>query len=86
MADKTGTLTKRKFKVKLCSIHGKLFSFQMDDINNNNYISKMNIDNFEELEISKEAKSKTIRIAKKKNSNVIISNKYTSKIMVKYLA
>jgi hypothetical protein len=31
----------------------------------------------------KEAKSKTIRIAKKKNSNVIISNKYTSKIMVK---
>ena len=60
VADKTGTLTKRKFIVKLCSIHGKLFSFQMDDINNNNYISKMNIDNFEELEISKEAKSKTL--------------------------
>ena len=31
----------------------------------------------------KEAKSKTIRIAKKKNSNVIISNKYSSKIMIK---
>ena len=35
--DKTGTLTKRKVELKLCSIHGKLFSFQFDDVKNDNY-------------------------------------------------
>ena len=54
MTDKTGTLTKRKFEVKLCSIHGKLFNLQM---NNDTNIYKMGEDDIKDSEIIKETKS-----------------------------
>ena len=59
VTDKTGTLTKRKFDLKLCSIHGKLFSFQFDEIKDNSYIFKIKEDDINELEILKEAKSQS---------------------------
>ena len=59
LTDKTGTLTKRKVELKLCSIHGKLFSFQFDDVKNDNYIFKIKEDDINELEVIKELNSKT---------------------------
>jgi magnesium-transporting ATPase (P-type) len=54
LTDKTGTLTKRKFEVNLCSIDGKLFNLQK---NNDNNIFPIEGDNIDELEIIKEAES-----------------------------
>ena len=54
VTDKTGTLTKRKVEVKLCSIHGKLFNLQM---NNDTGIYTMGEDDIKDLDIVKEAKS-----------------------------
>ena len=63
VTDKTGTLTKRKFDLKLCSIHGKLYSFQFDDIKDDAYIFKIKEEikegDVSELEILKEAKSQS---------------------------
>ena len=60
VADKTGTLTKRKYEVKLCSIHGKLFSFQIDDIINDRYIFSTKEDYINDLKITKEVENKTV--------------------------
>ena len=57
VTDKTGTLTKRKFDLKLCSIHGKLYSFQFDDIRDDSFIFQVKENDINELEILKEAKS-----------------------------
>ena len=57
VTDKTGTLTKRKFDLKLCSIHGKLYSFQFDDIRDDSFIFQVKENDLNELEILKEAKS-----------------------------
>ena len=54
LTDKTGTLTKRKFELKLCSIHGKLYSFQFDDIKDDSHIFQIKEDDINELEILKE--------------------------------
>ena len=59
LTDKTGTLTKRKFELKLCSIHGKLYSFQFDDIKDDSYIFQAREDDINELEIIKESKSQS---------------------------
>ena len=59
LTDKTGTLTKRKFELKLCSIHGKLYSFQFDDIKDDSYIFNIKEDDVNELEILKESKSQS---------------------------
>ena len=59
LTDKTGTLTKRKFELKLCSIHGKLYSFQFDDIKDDSHIFQIKEDDINELEILKEAKSQS---------------------------
>ena len=59
ITDKTGTLTKRKFDLKLCSIHGKLYSFQFDDIKDDSYIFQIKENDINELEILKEAKSQS---------------------------
>ena len=59
VTDKTGTLTKRKFDLKLCSIHGKLYSFQFDDIKDDSYIFQIKENDINELEILKEAKSQS---------------------------
>ena len=59
LTDKTGTLTKRKFELKLCSIHGKLYSFQFDDIKDDSYIFQSKEDDINELEIIKESKSQS---------------------------
>ena len=59
LTDKTGTLTKRKFELKLCSIHGKLYSFQFDDLKDDSYIFKIKEDDINDLEILKEAKSQS---------------------------
>ena len=55
LTDKTGTLTKRKFEVKLCSIKGRLFSFQFNDIENDIFVGV----DINELEIIKVEKSKS---------------------------
>ena len=57
VTDKTGTLTKRKFDLKLCSIHGKIYSFQFDDIRDDSFIFQVKENDINELEILKEAKS-----------------------------
>ena len=57
VTDKTGTLTKRKFDLKLCSIHGKIYSFQFDDIRDDSFIFQVKENDLNELEILKEAKS-----------------------------
>ena len=59
LTDKTGTLTKRKFELKLCSIQGKLYSFQFDDVKDDSYIFKVKEDDINDLEILKEAKSQS---------------------------
>ena len=59
LTDKTGTLTKRKFELKLCSIHGKLYSFQFDDIKDDSHIFQVKEDDINELEILKEANSQS---------------------------
>ena len=59
LADKTGTLTKRKFELKLCSIHGKLYSFQFDDVKDDSHIFQVKEHDTNELEILKEAKSQS---------------------------
>ena len=59
LADKTGTLTKRKFELKVCSIHGKLYSFQFDDLIDDSYIFQIKEDNINDLEILQEAKSQS---------------------------
>ena len=41
LTDKTGTLTKRKFDLKICSIHGKLYSFQFDELKDESYIQEV---------------------------------------------
>ena len=57
VTDRTGTLTKRKFDLKLCSIHGKIYSFQFDDIRDDSFIFQVKENDLNELEILKEAKS-----------------------------
>ena len=59
LTDKTGTLTKRKFELKLCSIHGKLFNFNFDDLKDDSYIFRIKEDDINELEILQEARSQS---------------------------
>ena len=57
LTDKTGTLTKRKFELKLCSIQGKLFDFDLNEQKDENYIFRIKEDNVNELEIMQELNS-----------------------------
>ena len=59
LTDKTGTLTKRKFELKICSIHGKLYSFQFDELKDDSYIFHIKEDDINELEILQEARSQS---------------------------
>ena len=59
LTDKTGTLTKRKFELKLCSVHGKLYNFQFDDLKDESYIYRIKDDDINELEILQEARSQS---------------------------
>ena len=59
LTDKTGTLTKRKFELKICSIHGKLYSFQYDELKDDSYIFRIKEDDINELEILQEARSQS---------------------------
>lgn len=59
LTDKTGTLTKRKFDLKICSIHGKLYSFQFDELKDESYIHQIKEDDINDLEILQEAKSQS---------------------------
>ena len=59
LTDKTGTLTKRKFELKLCSIHGKIYNFDFDNIKDESYIYRIKEDDINELEILQEIRSKT---------------------------
>ena len=45
LTDKTGTLTSRKFKLKVCSIHGKIYSFDNKDKKDENYIFRISENN-----------------------------------------
>ena len=58
LTDKTGTLTSRKFKLKICSIQGKLFSFDSLGASDENYIFKEKNQNpMNDLEIYQELHS-----------------------------
>jgi magnesium-transporting ATPase (P-type) len=59
LTDKTGTLTKRIFELKVCSIHGKLYSFQFDELKDDSYIYHIKEDDINELEILQEARSQS---------------------------
>ena len=58
LTDKTGTLTCRKFKLKICSIHGKLFSFENKDQKDENYVFRIkNNEDVKNTDIYKELHS-----------------------------
>ena len=59
LTDKTGTLTKRKFELKLCSVHGKLYNLQFDDLKDESYIFRIKEDDINELEILQEVRSQS---------------------------
>ena len=59
LTDKKGTLTKRKFELKLCSIHGKLYNFNFDDLKDDSYIFRIKENDINESEILQEARSES---------------------------
>ena len=54
LTDKTGTLTKRKFELKLCSIQGKLYDFDLNEQKDENYIFRIKEEDVNDLEIMQE--------------------------------
>lgn len=60
LADKTGTLTSRKFNLKACSIKGKIFSFESENsAEEANFFKNKNHD-FSDTEIFQELKKSTV--------------------------
>ena len=59
LTDKTGTLTKRKFEFKLCSIHGKIYNLDFDNMKDESYIYRIKEDDINELEILQEIRSQS---------------------------
>ena len=58
LTDKTGTLTSRKFHLKACSIHSKMYSFSSLDQSDENYVFRANDKNdMSNLEIYQEMNS-----------------------------
>ena len=57
LTDKTGTLTSRKFALKACSIHGKLYSFDELEQNDENYVFRIKDNDLKNLEIYEELHS-----------------------------
>lgn len=57
LADKTGTLTSRKFLLKACSIRGKIYSFDPLDRKDENYIFRMKNYDVTDLELYQDLKS-----------------------------
>ena len=57
LTDKTGTLTNRKFALKACSIHGKLYSFDELDQKDENYVFRIKDNDLKNLEIYQELHS-----------------------------
>ncbi len=60
LADKTGTLTSRKFNLKACSIKGRIFSFESHSLSDEANIFKNKNNNFSDLEIYQELKKGTM--------------------------
>ena len=59
LADKTGTLTSRKFILKACSIKGKLYSIDPLDRKDDNYIFRMRNYDINDLELFQDLNSKS---------------------------
>lgn len=59
LADKTGTLTSRKFVLKACSIKGKIYSFDPLDRRDENFIFRMKNYDISDLELYQELKANT---------------------------
>ena len=59
LTDKTGTLTKRIFELKLCSIHGKIYNLDFDNLKDESYIYRIKEDDINELEILQEIRSQS---------------------------
>ena len=57
LTDKTGTLTNRKFALKVCSIHGKLYSFDELERKDENYVFRIKDNDLKNLEIYQELHS-----------------------------
>ena len=57
LTDKTGTLTSRKFALKACSIHGKLYSFDELEQKDENYVFRIKDNDLKNLEIYQELHS-----------------------------
>ena len=57
LTDKTGTLTKRKFHLKACSIRGKMYSFDNLEQKDENYVFKLKNNDLKNLEIYQEMHS-----------------------------
>ena len=57
LTDKTGTLTKRKFHLKACSIRGKMYSFDNLEQKDENYVFKIKNNDLKNLEIYQEMHS-----------------------------
>jgi len=60
LADKTGTLTSRKFKLKACSIKGRIFSFESFTASEEANIFKNKNNDYSDLEIYQELKKNTV--------------------------
>lgn len=60
LADKTGTLTSRKFNLKACSIKGRIFSFESHSSSEEANIFKNKNNDYSDLEIYQELKRSTV--------------------------
>jgi len=60
LADKTGTLTSRKFNLKACSIKGRIFSFESHSSSEEANIFKNKNNDYSDLEIYQELKKSTV--------------------------
>lgn len=60
LADKTGTLTSRKFNLKACSIKGRIFSFESYSASEEANIFKNKNNDYSDLEIYHEIKKSTV--------------------------
>jgi len=60
LADKTGTLTSRKFNLKACSIKGRIFSFESHPNSEEANIFKNKYNDYSDFEIYQELKKSTI--------------------------
>jgi magnesium-transporting ATPase (P-type)/class 3 adenylate cyclase len=57
LADKTGTLTSRKFHLKACSIYGKIYTFDPLEKNDENFIFRHKKSDISDLELFQELRS-----------------------------